>query len=204
MKFNINGNKYVLDFQLKGDNIFNLSIFSSDGVRVSFDGNRLFDMHNLKVVKGKEAKEKVLSLLNEIKEDVNSMLYNFSINYNIPTKLIAEMLSLICNLNVNPSKCLDISFDNLVIRLTNDFSSQSAQLSVKKKIEIMLGNEREGCIKSVINLDSTYDSDYFFTSEDCVEFLSSNIDEFKRKLYGFRTFNEKYDELLKFLKNKLG
>jgi len=200
LKLNINASKYVLDFQLI-DNKYNVSLFSSDGVRISFDGNRLFDMHNLKIVKGDNAKNYITRLLNDFRENVIKEIKELGIKYGIPIKLVEEILKAICELNVDISNCLDFNTNLVFINLTNDFLRQSSQLDVKKKLEIVLS--RDNCIKAIINLDNLSESDMFLISTDCKNF-KDDLENFTKFLHNYRSFNEKYSELIDYLSKRLG
>ncbi|BDB99053.1 hypothetical protein [Saccharolobus caldissimus] len=200
LKLNINASKYVLNFQLI-NNKYNISLFSSDGVRISFDGNRLFDMHNLKIIKGDNAKNYIIGLLNDFRENVIKEIKELGIKYGVPIKLVEEILKAICELNVNISNCLDFNTNLISINLTNDFSKQSSQFDVKKKLEIILS--RDNCIKAIINLDSLSESDMFLISTDCKNF-KDDLENFAKFLYNYRSFNEKYSELIDYLSKRLG
>lgn len=199
LKLNINASKYVLNFQLI-NNKYNISLFSSDGVRISFDGNRLFDMHNLKIIKGDNAKNYVIGLLNDFRENVIKEIKELGIKYGVPIKLVEEILKAICELNVNVSNCLDFNTNLVFINLTNVFSKQSSQFDVKKKLEIILS--RDNCIKAIINLDNLSESDMFFISTDCKNF-KDDLENFTKFLYNYRSFNEKYSELIDYLSKRL-
>ncbi|WWQ61508.1 hypothetical protein V6M85_05390 [Sulfolobus tengchongensis] len=200
LRIEVNASNYSLNFSLSNGK-FNFSLFSSDNVRLSYDGNRLIDMHNLQVLKGNDAKGQILGVINNIKEDIINEVSNLRIKYDIPVKLLTELLITAFRLDYNEISCLDHNAEYLFIHLTNDFARYSSNFEVVKKLKISLGG-KNGCIKAVINLNTTYEQNSFLFSSDCLNFYNS-IEEFNAFLTSYKTLNEKYIEVINYLKSKI-
>ncbi|MEM3329724.1 MAG: hypothetical protein QXD56_06650 [Saccharolobus sp.] len=198
LKIEINASNYSLSFQYI-NNSYNITLYSSNNTRVSFNGSRLFDMHNLKVLNGDKAKETILNLLKNANDNIKDEINKLAIRYDIPVKLLTEMLNLVSKLEINPLNCLDIKIKYIYLGLTNDFVKQS-QFSVNKKFKIIMNSNE--CIKAVINLDNLGENNSFLFSKNCVEYVN-DLEGFRNYIYNYKTINEKYLELINYLKAKL-
>ncbi|MEM1600251.1 MAG: hypothetical protein QXW51_05520, partial [Sulfolobaceae archaeon] len=99
----------------------------------------------------------------------------------------------------NPLNCLDIKIKYIYLGLTNDFVKQS-QFSVNKKFKIIMNSNE--CIKAVINLDNLGENNSFLFSKNCVEYVN-DLEGFRNYIYNYKTINDKYLELINYLKAKL-
>ncbi|ACP47223.1 conserved hypothetical protein [Sulfolobus islandicus Y.N.15.51] len=200
IKIEINVSNYSMSFNLLNGK-YNLSLFSSDNIRISYDGNRLIDMHNLRVLKDHDARVHISNMINNIKGNMSNEINNLAIMYNIPVKILNDNLEAIFNLNFSLLSCLDYGLDYFLIHLTNDFAKQSSQFDVIKKLKLILANEK-GCIKAILALSNTYESDSFLFSNDCISF-QVNVNGFSKFLMDYRTLNAKYTEVIDYLKQRL-
>jgi len=200
IKIEINVSNYSMSFSLLNGK-YNLSLFSSDNIRISYDGNRLIDMHNLRVLKDHDARVHISNMINNIKGNMSNEINNLAIMYNIPVKILNDNLEAIFNLNFSLLSCLDYGLDYFLIHLTNDFAKQSSQFDVIKKLKLILANEK-GCIKAILALSNTYESDSFLFSNDCISF-QVNVNGFSKFLMDYRTLNAKYTEVIDYLKQRL-
>ncbi|ADB85828.1 hypothetical protein [Saccharolobus islandicus] len=200
IKIEINVSNYSMSFNLLNGK-YNLSLFSSDNIRISYDGNRLIDMHNLRVLKDHDARVHISNMISNIKGNMSNEINNLAIMYNIPVKILNDNLEAIFNLNFSLLSCLDYGLDYFLIHLTNDFAKQSSQFDVIKKLKLILANEK-GCIKAILALSNTYESDSFLFSNDCISF-QVNVNGFSKFLMDYRTLNAKYTEVIDYLKQRL-
>ncbi|MCH4815469.1 MAG: hypothetical protein QXY87_07125 [Saccharolobus sp.] len=200
IKIEINVSNYSMSFNLFNGK-YNLSLFSSDNIRISYDGNRLIDMHNLRVLKDHDARVHISTTISNIKGNMSNEINNLAIMYNIPVKILNDNLEAIFNLNFSLLSCLDYGLDYFLIHLTNDFAKHSSQFDVVKKLKLILGNEK-GCIKAILALSNTYESDSFLFSNDCISF-QVDMNGFSKFLRDYRTLNAKYTEVIDYLKQRL-
>ncbi|AKA72480.1 hypothetical protein SULI_00125 [Saccharolobus solfataricus] len=200
IKIEINSSNYFMSFNLLNGK-YNLSLFSSHDIRISYDGNRLIDMHNLRVLKDNEARVHISNMIRNIKVNMSNEINNLAIMYNIPVKILYENLEAIFNLDFSLLSCLDYGLDYFLLHLTNNFAKQSSQFEVVKKLKFILGNER-GCIKAILSLSNTYESDSFLFSSDCINF-QTDVNAFSKFLRDYRTLNVKYIEVIDYLKQRL-
>ncbi|MEM4884821.1 MAG: hypothetical protein QXO77_04870, partial [Saccharolobus sp.] len=77
---------------------------------------------------------------------------------------------------------------------------KQSQFSVNKKFKIIMNSNE--CIKAVINLDNLGENNSFLFSKNCVEYVN-DLEGFRNYIYNYKTINDKYLELINYLKAKL-
>ncbi len=195
--FNCNTGRFIIEIR-KEKNKLSVFIFSN-GVRMTFDGSRLFDMHNLKVMKGDDGKEELRKILREASVDLKDGVSSINNYYGVPVKLIEKVVDeFLESCDVDPAKYLGFNTNKLKISYGKEFSKDSATFESKNFAEIVLGNG--GCIKAKVYFDSSKPS--FMISEDCENFTENRL-EFEEKINNVNTLMEEYKEIIESLKKWL-
>lgn len=191
--FNCNTGKFILEIK-KNDDKMSVFLFSN-GIRVTFDGYRLFDMHNLKVTKGEESKQELTRLLQDASSDINEGISLVGNYYGVPVKLVKKLVNdFTGSCNVEPEKYLGFDIRQVKISFGKEFSKESATFESKTYAEIEIG--KDGCLKAKVYFDGSKSS--FMTSDDCQNFIEDN-DDFLIKLRSLNVLLEEYSDIVKSL-----
>ncbi|WP_149528169.1 hypothetical protein [Sulfuracidifex tepidarius] len=166
---------------------------------MTFDGTRLFDMHNLKVMKGDDGKEELRRILKEASTDLKEGISSINNYYGVPVKLIGKVIDeFLESCDVDPAKYLSFDINKIKVSYGKEFSKDSATFESKNFAEVVLGNN--GCIKAKVYFDSSKPS--FMVSEDCENFIENKL-EFEEKIDNINTLIEEYKEIVDSLKKWL-
>ncbi len=195
--FNCNTGRFIVEIKKEGDK---LSVFVfTNGVRMTFDGTRLFDMHNLKVTKGEEGKDELRSILKNASTDLDDGISSVGSYYGVPTKLVNKLINeFLERCDVDPAKYLGFNISKIKISYGKEFSKDSATFESKNFAEVLI--ESEGCLKAKVYFGAGSPS--FMVGDDCENF-TENREEFREKIAKINVLLEEYRDVIESLKKWL-
>lgn len=122
--------------------------------RLSFENDKLFDMHALSVLKGEEAKRKLMNELKGAVEEGVEDLSSLALEASVPTSLPITFIRDLGNLYVDERRVLDFGTKSLEYDLGREFLKDRPGLTSERRLKLTIILDDNRGLKTVHWLES--------------------------------------------------